>query len=232
MFKIIQVIVLLSTIIKADNQIILVLSDDFNSTTAKLFTFEKKDKHYSRVFLPFSVNLGRSGLAWGEGIREIQHKAGEPLKREGDGKSPAGLFKLGTAFGYEQNISTKLPYIYADKDLICVDDVNSTYYNQLLHVSDRDNIKSYENMRRKDNLYEIGVVVKHNENNTPSHGSCIFLHIQKNQNSPTSGCTSMSKESLKKLLDWLDYKKEPLLIQIPKIYYKDILKIYPWIRLR
>ncbi len=227
MFKILQVIVLLSTIIKADTQIIMVLSDDFNSTTAKLFTFEKNNGVYHQIFTPFSVNLGRNGLGWGDGITSVKHKKAEPVKREGDGCAPAGIFSLGDAFAYEKNISTNLHLIHADTELICVDDVNSNFYNQILHVKEKSDIKSYENMRRKDNLYEIGVIVKHNRNNTPSHGSCIFLHVQKNKNSPTSGCTSMAKEKLEKLLKWLDYKKEPVLIQIPKKYYKDILKIYP-----
>jgi L,D-peptidoglycan transpeptidase YkuD (ErfK/YbiS/YcfS/YnhG family) len=227
MFKIIQVIVLLSTIIKADEQIIMVVSDKFNSKTAKLFTFEKNGGHYHQVFSAIDVNLGRNGLAWGEGSVKVEHKKDEPLKREGDGCAPAGIFKLGDAFGYAPNSSTKLHYIHADKELICVDDVESSYYNQLLHVSNKKSIKSYEDMRRKDNLYEFGVIVKHNEKNIPSHGSCIFLHVQKSKNSPTSGCTSMKREKLIKLIEWLDYKKRPVLIQIPKPYYKNILKIYP-----
>jgi D-alanyl-D-alanine dipeptidase len=227
MFKIIYLFILLSTIITANEQIILVISKDFDASKAQLYTFEKKDTHYQKVFTPFSVNLGRNGLAWGEGIKAIEHKKNEPQKREGDGRAPSGIFSLGEAFGYTKNLTTKLHYIYADKELICVDDISHKRYNQVLHVSNKNDIKSYENMRRSDNLYEIGVIVKHNEKNIPSFGSCIFLHVEKNALSPTSGCTSMPKKKLSQLIQWLDAKKSPILIQVPQQYYPDILEIYP-----
>jgi len=227
MFKTILLFILISTIITADEQIILVISEDFDANKAQLYTFEKRDMHYYEVFTPFSVNLGRSGLAWGEGIKTIKYKKYEPQKREGDGRAPSGIFSLGNAFGYAKEVKTKLHYIYADKELICVDDVAHAKYNRVLHVSDKNDVKSYENMHRTDDLYEIGIMVKHNEKNIPSYGSCIFLHVEKNASSPTAGCTSMSKEKLSQLLQWLDAKKEPLLIQVPKQYYPSILKIYP-----
>ena len=227
MFKIIQVFILISTIISANEQIILVISEDFDAPKAKLYTFEKKANYYHSVFTPFEVNLGRNGLGWGEGIRTIEHKKDEPQKREGDGRAPSGIFSLGDAFGYTKSSTTKLHYIYADKELICIDDVSHEKYNQILHVSNKNAVKSYENMRRSDNLYEIGVMVKHNEKNIPSFGSCIFLHVEKNASSPTAGCTSMPKEKLLQLISWLDAKKEPILIQVTQQYYPEILKIYP-----
>ncbi len=227
MFKIIYLFILLSTIITANEQIILVISKDFNASKAKLYTFEKIQKHYQRVFTPFSVNLGRSGLGWGEGMETIEHKKNEPQKREGDGRAPSGIFFLGNAFGYTKTLKSKLHYTYADEKLICVDDFTHEKYNQVLHVKNKNDIKSYENMRRTDNLYEIGVIVKHNEKNIPSYGSCIFLHVERNTSSPTAGCTSMPKEKLSQLISWLDANKSPILIQIPQQYYPDILEIYP-----
>jgi L,D-peptidoglycan transpeptidase YkuD (ErfK/YbiS/YcfS/YnhG family) len=227
MFRLILVIVLLSSMIQASTQLILVISEDFNATTGKLYTFEKKTETFERVFDPFRVNLGRSGLGWGEGMLELTHEKNEPFKREGDGRAPSGIFALGDAFGYAKSISSKLSYTQATQDLICVDDVNDTHYNQLLHVSDKSSIKSYEDMLRNDNLYEIGLIVKHNEKNIPKKGSCIFLHVQKDIDAPTSGCTSMSKDHLSQLLHWLAPNKQPVLIQIPKNYYPKIIAIYP-----
>ncbi len=227
MFQIIALFILISTIIAANEQIILVIAKDFDVSKAQLYTFEKIDKHYVQVFTPFSVNLGRNGLAWGEGLRVIEHKKDEVQKREGDGRAPSGIFSLGDAFGYAKNLNTKLHYIYADKELICIDDASHEKYNQVLHVKNKNDIKSYENMHREDDLYEIGVIVKHNEKNIPSFGSCIFLHVEKNASSATAGCTSMPKEKLSQLIAWLDPKKSPILIQIPQQYYQNILKIYP-----
>ena len=227
MFQIITLFILLSTIMSANEQIILVISENFDASRAKLFTFEKKASHYHKVFEAFDVNLGRSGLGWGEGVQTIEHRKDEPQKREGDGRAPSGIFSLGNAFGYAKTSTSKLPYMYADKELVCVDDVGHKDYNKVLHVRNKNSLKSYENMHRKDNLYEIGVIVKHNEKNIPSHGSCIFLHVERNATAPTAGCTSMPKEKLSQLIHWLDATKSPILIQIPQQYYEDILKIYP-----
>jgi len=43
--------------------------------------------------------LGRAGLAWGLGLHGNPPFPG-PIKREGDGRSPAGAFELSSAFGY------------------------------------------------------------------------------------------------------------------------------------
>jgi len=227
MLRFIQLIILLSTFLHASSQLILVLSEDFNATVGTLYTFEKKSDVFKPVMAPIAINLGRNGMGWGEGIVTIAHKRNEPIKHEGDGRAPSGIFSLGEAFGYAKSIESKLPYIQATPDLICVDDVTHPHYNQLLHVKDTTEIKSYETMLRKDALYELGLIVKHNEKNIAKRGSCIFLHVQRAKNAPTSGCTSMSRAHLSKLLRWLDPQKEPLLIQIPKAYYPEILKRYP-----
>lgn len=227
MFKFISLIVILSTFAHASSQLILVVSENFNATVGTLYTFEKKSDVFEPVMAPFAINLGRKGMGWGEGIITIEHQPDEPIKHEGDGRAPSGIFALGEAFGYTKSIASKLPYIQATPDLICVDDIHDPHYNQLLHVKDKTGIKSYEDMLRNDDLYELGLIVRHNKNNIAKRGSCIFLHVQRDKNSPTSGCTSMRKDHLSRLLRWLDPKKEPLLIQIPKAYYPDILKRYP-----
>ena len=45
--------------------------------------------------------FGKNGLAWGKGIADNLDQRDGPVKHEGDGKAPAGIFKLGTAFGYD-----------------------------------------------------------------------------------------------------------------------------------
>jgi len=205
----------------SSQQILLVVADDFNSSTAKLTCIEDNQLICKDV----KVNLGKNGLGWGIGLKEIPHAQNEPIKHEGDKRAPAGVFLLTESFGYTPQHQGKLPYLYADKNLICVDDSHSSFYNQIIEAN--GNEKSFEHMRRQDGQYRYGVVVAHNPNAVPMRGSCIFLHIQKEKNHPTVGCTSMEEEDLKKIIRWLDKKKHPLLIQIPQKYLKELTDIYP-----
>lgn len=225
MIKSILILISIQIFLFADNQIILVVSQDFNSSKASLSCYENGKQLFDTV----DVNIGANGLGWGISEVKIPHKKGEPLKKEGDKKAPAGVFKLTKIFGYEKNKNFHMPYIYASKNLICVDDVDSMYYNQFIYMG--QNVpKSFEYMKRDDNQYELGILVEHNKKAIKGRGSCIFMHVRKSENASTAGCTSMSLEHLKKIASWLDKSKSPTLIQIPKSYAKEVIKLYPELR--
>ncbi|MBA1432225.1 MAG: L,D-transpeptidase family protein [Epsilonproteobacteria bacterium] len=224
MIKSFLIILSFSTLLFASEQIVLVVADDFNASHAKLACYEGK----KQICKDIDVNLGKNGLGWGIGMKNIPHAANEPYKQEGDKKAPAGIFKLSDAFGYAIRVNTKLPYLHATKETICVDDSNSPFYNQIIQANGDE--KSFEHMRRKDEQYRLGIVVAHNPHAEAQKGSCIFMHIQKAPHAPTVGCTSMAKKDLRKIIDWLDKKKNPILIQIPKKYIKEVEKLYPQIK--
>jgi D-alanyl-D-alanine dipeptidase len=52
-------------------------------------------------------------------------------------------------------------------------------------------------------------------------GSCIFLHIWKNSESGTAGCTAMERENLETILKWAETAKNPVLIQLPEDSYEQ-----------
>jgi D-alanyl-D-alanine dipeptidase len=133
---------------------------------------------------------------------------------------------LESVFGYKEKMDIKMPYLHADKELICVDDPNSRYYNQIIKMP-KDMPKSFELMKRDDNQYELGIVVAHNKVQLEGAGSCIFMHVQKDKNSPTIGCTSMSMQDLQKIVAWLDIEKKPILIQVTKKQLHQVLELYP-----
>jgi hypothetical protein len=211
-----------STLLFSAQQIILVEAENFQSQSAILTCFEGEQI----VCGPFKVNLGKSGLGWGIGAVEIPHAANEPLKYEGDKRAPAGIFYIGESFGYTPKpLSNKLPYLYSNKNLICVDQSSNIFYNQIIQRN--GNEKSFEYMKRKDQQYRYGLYVKHNPNALQKRGSCIFLHIQKAPNHPTVGCTSMKEKNLKEIIRWLDKRKKPILIQLPKVYMQEAYRLYP-----
>lgn len=202
----------------AVRQLVVVRSPNEASTQARLQRFEKKGKRWLPMGKAVDVTLGRTGLAWS---KQADAK-GSPIKREGDGKSPAGIFSFGKIFGYASasEVSFNMPYIHADEALECVDDSNSQFYNQLIdNKLVQKDWASSEFMRRSDHQYRWGIMVNHNTPAEAKGGSCIFLHIWKESGAPTSGCTAMTEDNLLDILHWLDPAKSPRLIQVLEADY-------------
>lgn len=210
----------------SSEQLLLIVSDDFNTTQAVLTRYEKQQNFFVQVGEKVPVNLGRNGLAWGIGEHGFAPKEGEPVKIEGDGRAPAGIFRLSKAFGYAPGLDTKMPYVQADKELICVDDSDSKDYNKILDKNASDQPKSFEWMRRDDELYKMGLVVEHNSAGKRGAGSCIFFHIRKSKDAPTAGCSAMREEDLSAIIKWLDPAKEPKVVQIPRSYCSEAKNLY------
>lgn len=210
----------------AHEQLILVVAKTMASPIASLQRYEYTKGSWHKRGQTIKVTIGRNGLGWGIGMQEIPHENSDPIKHEGDGKAPAGVFALGPEFGYSRHPLGKMPYDHATGDLICVDDADSDFYNQIVQISSTVSIRSFEWMHRDDGLYRHGIVVSHNAEAVPERGSCIFLHIQRTADTGTAGCTSMKENDLTDILKWLDPKASPLLIQIPEKSFSYIKKKY------
>jgi len=192
----------------ASQQLMVVLSEDLNATSALMQRYEKYER-WVKVGDKIPVVLGRSGLGYVSGK--------EPLKNEGDGRSPAGAFSITSIFGYDQNATFKLPYWHADENLYCIDDINDSRYNKILRIYDKNSLpSSYEVMRRGDGVYRYGAVIGYNPSAQSGRGSCIFIHLNHPDKHPTSGCTAMDEGELIELLKWLEPQKHPQILQIVK----------------
>lgn len=217
MLKILFLIIFSFLSAAASQQLIVVLSKEMNATSATLQRYEKESQ-WHKVGEPFLVTLGRNGLGWAEG--------GEPLKKEGDGRSPAGIFDISRTFGSDDKPNSSMTYLLADETLICVDDVSDKRYNQMIVLDPLNPPKSYEKMRRDDEVYRNGAIIEYNPAGVSGRGSCIFIHLNHPDNRPTSGCTAMDQQSLNELLKWLDPGKSPRLLQIPLSECKKYQKEY------
>lgn len=163
-----------------------------------------------------AVTLGRTGMVPGNGL--VSWNSGQ-LKREGDGKTPVGIFSVDMVFGYatpDKAAFVKLPYLMVEARHFCVDDPESRHYNRIVDsnvVAEKDWI-SAEEMLRKDGLYLWGIVPGYNTRHVePGGGSCIFLHLWRSPDSPTEGCTAMEQSDMESLLCWLDPARSPVLVQ-------------------
>jgi D-alanyl-D-alanine dipeptidase len=217
--------------LSGSRQLILVTTPEWGSVRGTLRRFERKGARakWTQVGEAFEIVVGRSGLGWGDGVVE-SNGAGPsrredegPSKREGDGRAPAGVFPLTRAFGFAgagKASWLRVPYTPLTPQVECVDDTASSHYNR---VVDRSAVKavdwkSSERMREVEG-YRWGVVVAHNARAVPGRGSCIFLHVWAGPEKGTAGCTAMEQTNLEALLRWLDAKKSPILVQLPRSEY-------------
>ena len=184
-----------------DLQITQVLRLQSNSSNAKqktLESWERNANQWSQVFSPIKVVIGTNGLIAPEN------------KQEGDRCTPEGSYSLNRAFGYFP-INTKMNYYQLTDDDCWIDDPSSPAYNQF--VTKPPLSISHEKMRRSDDLYKLGIVIEYNTAPAvPGRGSAIFIHIWRGPDSSTAGCVAMAEENIKKLLDWLDPAKSPIIL--------------------
>jgi L,D-peptidoglycan transpeptidase YkuD (ErfK/YbiS/YcfS/YnhG family) len=182
--------------LKESSQAIVILGSKGSS---QAYLFEKTDAGWKQLPDTFQSIIGRTGFA------------APDKKREGDGKTPSGIFPLSLVFGYASSADTRMPYRQAAADDFWVDDVSSLQYNTW--VKGKPAAKSFEKMKRNDNLYKWGIVVEYNTNPiVAGNGSAIFLHVWSRPNGVTDGCAAFSEENILKVLKWLDPAKKPVVV--------------------
>jgi zinc D-Ala-D-Ala dipeptidase len=212
----------IDALIDGSQQLVVVTTPSWTSTTGTMQRFERRttSPDWRPLDAPVPVVVGRTGLAWGVGFE--YGISGDPRKHEGDGKAPAGIFPLDTAFGFDpRGPFVKLPYVRLLQTTDCVDDTASVHYNTVVDRASvgRVDWTSAEHMREV-GQYRNGVIVGYNA--TPpakGRGSCIFLHIWNGPDSHTAGCTAFDETKLREVINWLDPKKRPLLVQLTAADY-------------
>ena len=182
------------------NQMLLVVGNKTELFSAKIYPFEKHNGKWSLIDKPIDSTIGKNGFA-------LPGK-----KKEGDGKTPSGIYPLEFAFGYSPGIRTKMNYLQSTEDDVWIDDADSVDYNQWVKRG-RINANSFEDMKRNDNKYKYGIVIGYNRNPViRGLGSAIFFHVWGGKEKSTAGCIAMSEENIITILEWLDPSKKPLVI--------------------
>ena len=116
-------------------------------------------------------------------------------KKEGDKKSPKGIFEIGDLYYRKDRVEkplTLLKCIEIKKEMGWCDDVRfPKKYNKLIKIE--KNIK-HERLKRKDYKYDLLIPIKYNfEKSTTGLGSCIFIHLTKDYK-PTAGCVALKEK--------------------------------------
>lgn len=151
------------------------------NSKARVLLYQKKAGTWKKT-LSCVGNVGKNGIG---------------KKQEGDKKTPTGTFNLPMAFGIQRNPGTKLPYTKVKSYHYWCSD--PSYYNQLIDIRTHAHSCSGEHLINYRGYYDYGVFIDYNKEGIYPKGSAIFLHCQKRGES-TSGCISVSKGNMKKIL--------------------------------
>lgn len=122
-------------------------------------------------------------------------------KREGDDASPAGLYPLLGLYYRADRLDlpdTALPLSEIGPEQGWCDEPACENYNIAVTLPHGG---SAESLWREDAVYDLLVVMGHNSNPAiPGLGSAIFLHVARDDFSPTRGCIAVTKEALLEIL--------------------------------
>lgn len=122
-------------------------------------------------------------------------------KREGDHATPRGKFRLLQVRYRPDRVPrpiTALPVRRIEPQDGWCDAPGDRNYNRGVRLPYP---ASHERMWRDDHLYDLLVVLDHNQMpRVPNRGSAIFLHLARDGFLPTEGCIALRKDDMVKLL--------------------------------
>jgi D-alanyl-D-alanine dipeptidase len=202
-------------------QVLLVTTLDWNGAQGHLQRFERRQGVLEPVGTPLPVWVGHAGLAWRTDEGAPVPPAPGPLKREGDGRAPAGILGFGDMWGYAPKApeGVRFPYRMSTECDRCVDDVDHADYSRVLTLPSpkAGTFRSAEYLRLNTEHYRYMVIIHYNDlRPRKGAGSCIFLHVAPPPGGGTAGCTALAADDLLTLLRWMDPAQNPLLVQVPE----------------
>ena len=179
-------------------QAIVVTVDTYGSTTATFTAYERAADGWRRAFGPWPARVGTRGIA----------PPGE--KREGDGRTPSGVYGFDFFFGVAPDPGVKFPYRrVTSRSIVWDDDPASPLYNTWVDL-DRQRAGAEPEPMYNPPAYDHGAVIAYNTARSPGLGSAIFLHVS--TGGPTAGCVSLPASQLVEVLRWLDPDRDPRIV--------------------
>lgn len=154
-----------------------------STITADIYLCQKSGSRYVRDSGPLKARLGFNGTTTD--------------KREGDGKTPKGVFWMRDGFGTSANPGLGKAWTKVTRDHVWVEATKAEGYNTMQRKSEGFEGESLYQPKP----YKYAQVIGYNEARTPGKGSAIFLHAN-TESMKTAGCVSMYESSLVKAMRW------------------------------
>jgi L,D-peptidoglycan transpeptidase YkuD (ErfK/YbiS/YcfS/YnhG family) len=174
---------------KYTNQIMVVaVSED----GANLCLYEREDstgqaeKKNWQLVLETEAIIGKNGLG---------------KKKEGDGKTPVGVFRFTKAFGILENPGANMEYTQVNKSHYWVDDSDSNYYNQFVSTEEVTlDWSSAEHILDYGKSYHYVLATSYNLERIPGKGSAVFLHCTSEKSEVTAGCVAVPEVYMREIM--------------------------------
>ena len=174
--------------IPADSQVLITLAGSSTLDTGELNVYTKGDDGaWKTVYAGVRAKYGMNGLY---------------KEKEGDSKTPVGVFKMNTPFGIADSVEG-FPdnYIKVDSDMYWNGDSASDRYNKLVNAKEYTAFdrSASEHLINYSGYYDYCIDTGYNYEGTPYRGSAIFLHCVVNDEH-THGCIAIPKEYMTEIM--------------------------------
>ncbi|MBO6163827.1 MAG: L,D-transpeptidase family protein [Lachnospiraceae bacterium] len=138
-------------------------------------------------------------------------KNGLGKTKEGDAKTPTGVFHFNRAFGIADDPGCAIPYVKVDEDTYWSGDPREGFhYNELVNLKDLPDldVESGDSEHIIDYIYhyQYCLNISYNEEGTPGLGSAIFLHCFGPAKPFTGGCVAIPEDYMKFVMQRVDEK--------------------------
>jgi L,D-peptidoglycan transpeptidase YkuD (ErfK/YbiS/YcfS/YnhG family) len=214
-------------LLSRSHQLVTVMATNWDTKKAQIILWERPTTTapWQITSKPTQALIGRSGMAWGYPYAALAISSSGKLKREGDERSPAGVYAFGKRFGF---LADSTPtYLQILPTTVCVDDPRSTHYNQIVDSSKvKKDWKTAEEMHKID-LYRSGLEITYPTDVKTRAGSCIFFHLASPQGNGTSGCTSVSEDAMKAIQASLKMDFKPVIALLPRAEFAKWATCFP-----
>jgi L,D-peptidoglycan transpeptidase YkuD (ErfK/YbiS/YcfS/YnhG family) len=182
-------------------RLVLVTASGMNDVAATMRLYERASARDEWRALGDTepATIGKAGMGWSQFFLKLARR-GEPIKVEGDKRTPAGVYPIGKSFGILA--SSRPDYLHVTPDTICVHDVSSPAYNTIASRARVGPAVGAENMSRILPMYRRGLLVNYPTDAKRYAGSCIFIHVWRSPTAGTAGCVAMPEPRVEALQDF------------------------------
>ena len=175
-------------------QMLIVAAFSADATDAWISLHEKQSDGSWHMVMTSPGFIGKNGLG---------------KTREGDAKTPVGIFHFNRAFGIADDPGCAIPYVKVDQDTYWSGDPRDGYrYNELVNLKDLPGLDlesgDSEHIIDYPYHYQYCLNISYNEEGTPGLGSAIFLHCLAPAKPVTGGCVSIPEDHMRFVMQKVD----------------------------